>query len=184
MSSFIAKPFKCADPENEISLGMTVAWFADNLRSEIIQPVLKKRGLENFDPNEWYPTQLLLDIIYEVYYEQNAWDALVAIGKKSAEDYPFAPDVVTFEDAVRAFNEAHHTIHHGIHPDQGFLINKVDENTLIITNNTPWPGDLIFGILFTFGKRFGTRDNNYQVESMPPDEHGRAVFKGITQSTL
>jgi hypothetical protein len=176
MPPFIAKPFTCANPDQEESLGLAVSWIADNLRSEIILPVLKKHGIEAFDPNTWYRTQTLLDVMRALYKEPGTTEALVAIGKKSAEDYPFGPEVKTLEDAVVAFNQAHHTVHRGIHPEQGFLVERPQPNTLIVVNNNPWPGELIFGILWTFGRRFGG-GKHYTVSMLPPDEYGRAVFK-------
>jgi len=178
MAAFIAKPFTCADPTKEISLGVALSWIADNLRSDIIQPVMCKHGLEHFDPNQWYPTQTLLDIVRDLYNYPGTIEALVAIGKKSAEDYPFGPEVQSLEDAVLAFNEAHHAIHHGISPEQGFLVKRTSPTSLIVVNNNPWPGELIFGILWTFGRRF-SRNQNFEVIPLDNDDFGRAVFEVV-----
>lgn len=155
---------------------MAVSWIADNLRSDVIRPVLKKHGIESFEPNQWYPTQTLLDIVRDLYDQPDTVEAFVAIGKKSAEDYPFGPEVQDIESAVLAFNAAHHAIHRGANPEQGFLIEKTGPATLIVTNNNPWPGELIYGILWTFGRRFN-RTGSYQVLPQPADAYGRAVFK-------
>ena len=176
MASFIARPFTCADPIHEESLGVAAGWVADNLRSDIIRPVMAQHGLIHIDPEQWYPTQMLLDILRELYELPEGIEALVAIGKRSAEAYDFGPEVVSFEDAVTAFNAAHHAVHRGIDPEQGFLINKPDDHTLVITNNTPWPGELIFGILWTFGSRFNP-GAGVRIMPLPADASGRAVFR-------
>lgn len=178
MSPFIARPFVCANPQKEESLGYVLTWFTDSVRSDVVRPIMQKHGLEHFDPEAWYPTQTLLDIVHDIYDHPDVIDAAIAIGKKSAEDYPFGPEVKTIEDAIMAFNQAHHTVHRGAHPEQGFLVEKQGSNCLIVTNNNPWPGELIFGILWTFGARFGTASGRrYLVSPLGEDQYGRALFE-------
>jgi hypothetical protein len=178
MSPFVARPFVCANPQKEESLGYVLTWFTNNVRGEMVRPLLQKYGLEDFDPNAWYPTQTLLNVVRELYDHPSVGDAVIAIGKKSAEDYPFGPEVRSLEDAIMAFNEAHHTVHRGAHPEQGFLVEKQGDSQLIVTNNNPWPKELIFGILWTFGARFGTSTGKkYLVSPLPPDQYGRARFQ-------
>ena len=183
MSSFISKPFACADPQNEISLGVAVEWIGDELSGDVMRPVMESYGIKNFDKDEWYPTQKLLDIVHTTYSETHDWESLVAIGKKSAEDYTFENVIVyAIEDIVLAFNEAHHALHKNIHPDQGLLINERDVETLVVTNNTPWPKELVFGMLFGLVRRFSDVSDVFSVIPLEDDAHGRAVFRITWQS--
>ena len=53
--------FKC-NPEMEI-LGQTLLAYLDNVQADIIEPIFRKRGMTNPDPEKWYPLQPVLDVL-------------------------------------------------------------------------------------------------------------------------
>jgi len=179
MAQFVAQPVICANPAKEETLGVVLGWMHNNLKSDSLDPIMQKHGLEKVASNSWYRTQSLLDVLREVYKEPEAMDIFVAIGKQFAKAYPFEPQVRTVMDAILSFNTAYHTLHRGIQADEGILIQEAGPGRLVITNNTPWPGEIIFGILFTLPSRFEPR-THFGVEFLEPDEYLRTVI-GVTQ---
>jgi hypothetical protein len=179
MSQFVAQPVICANPAKEETLGTVLGWMHNNLKSDSLHPIMQKHGLEKVASSSWYHTQNLLDVLREVYKEPEAMDIFVAIGKQFAKEYPFASQISTVMDAILNFNTAYHTLHRGIQTDEGILIQEAEPGTLIITNNTPWPGEIIFGLLFTLPSRFEPR-GRFGVEFLEPDEYLRTVI-GVTQ---
>ncbi len=173
MASFVAQPLKCSNAEEESS-GIVLSWMCDNQKGDVILPMLEKHGVADFDPEGWYPTQTLLNIARELYKVSDPYGAFVAIGKTFAEKMVSAAD--TPEEAIRAFNAAYGDVHRGFHPEQGLLIDRVEAGTLVVTNNTPWPGELIYGVLFSLGSRFKPGDKS-KTTPIDPDEYLRAVFE-------
>jgi hypothetical protein len=180
MTAFIARPFVCANPDKEEVLGLALDCLASNRSSEIIRPIMDKYGLDTYDLNKWYRTQPLLHALRELYTEPGGDEAFIAIGQKLAEQYPFEHGVRTVQDAVLALNQAYHKVHRGIHSEEGFSINKVQPNILVVTNNTPLPGELIYGMLHAFGRRF-VSGRTFKVAMLPPDEHLHTVFEVVVE---
>ena len=176
MSQFVAQPVVCANPEKEETLGIVLSWLANNVYSDLIRPAMKRHGLELFAPNQWYPTQTVLNTVRDLYRETDAMDILVAIGKRFAQEYPFDPKVRTVRDAIFAFNQAYRVVHRGIHGEEGLLIQEAGANTFHITNNTPWPGETIYGVLWTMPSRFEP-GRVFSVHFLEPDDSLRSVFE-------
>jgi hypothetical protein len=176
MTDFVATPLTCASPDEEV-LGIFLSWVAENLRSDVVRPVLAEHGLESYNLDTWYPTQSVLNVIRDLGQEGGVSEAFLAIGKQAAATYPFGPQVATIKDAVEALHQAHHDTNRNIHPDQGFLVEESGDGALIVTNNNPWPGDLIYAMLWELGRRFRPEDGSFTVQPLAPDQYGRAVFK-------
>jgi hypothetical protein len=174
MQNYVAHPFLCSNP-NEQSLGIVLSWMADNLRSDAILPVLQQHSLATTDPKAWYPTQNLHHVIRDLCKEPDTMNIFVAMGKRFAQEYPFDADIKTLPDAIRSFNQVYHKLHQGSHADEGLLIEQSQPNVMIVTNNTPWPGEMMFGFLMTLGGRFA--GSNQRVIFLAPDSNLRTVFE-------
>jgi hypothetical protein len=178
MLPFVAQPVMCANPAKEETLGIVFSWIANNVKSDSTRPLMKKHGLDSFLSSKWYPTQTILDVIRDVYKEAEAMDILVAIGKQFAKEYPFDSSVKTIKDAIFSFNETYRALHRGMNSEEGIIIAQSTPDTLLITNNTPLPGEIIFGMLFTLPHRFEP-GRQFSVKFLEPDDYLRAVI-GVT----
>lgn len=173
--SFIAQPLKCTYPDEE-SLGVVLSWLLENQKSEVIRPLMRKYEVETFNPDHWYPTQTFLNIAREIYKIQSPTEVFVAIGQKFATEVLIDQSLADPEAAIFAFNEGYATIHRGFHPEQGLLVDRVESNQILVTNNTPWPGELIYGVAFSVGRQFSPT-HDFGVKLVAPDEHLRTVIE-------
>lgn len=177
MSTFIAKELTASSPDEEVH-GIFLTWIAENIRGEYTRPVLAKYGLENFDPNAWYPAQTIFNVLLDL--DRSLVDeAFLAIGKQAGAAYPFDPSVKTLKDALMAINDAHHQTNRNIHPEQGFIVEELEPGILMVTNNNPWPGNVIYAMTWELGRRFTPPGGEFKVYPQEADEYGRAVFKVI-----
>jgi hypothetical protein len=180
MKPFIARPFVCANPDKEEVLGIVLDFISNSKSSDIIRPIMRKYGMDTYDSNLWYRAQTLLHSLRDLYTEPGGDEAFIGIGQKLAEEYPFDHGVRTVQDAVLALNQTYHRVHRGIHSEEGFVVNKIQPNILIVTNNTPWPGELVYGMLHAFGRRF-VSGRTFRAATLPTDEHFRPVFEVIVE---
>jgi hypothetical protein len=180
MKPFIARPFVCANPDKEEVLGVVLDCIANSKSSDIILPIMNKYGLDSYDVNSWYRTQTLLHSLRTLYTEPGGDEAFIGIGQKLAEALPFEHGVRMVQDAILALNQTYHKVHRGIHTEEGFLVDKIQPNILVVTNNTPLPGELIYGMLHAFGRRFAS-GRTFKVAMLPPDEHLHTVFEVVVE---
>lgn len=175
MQTFVARPFTCTNPDEQ-TLGVVLSWMSNNLKSDAIAPVMKRHGFESIDTKVWYPTQKIHNVSRDLCKEPDTMNIFVAIGKKFAIELPYEAAVRLAPDAILAFNEAYRRVNRGISPEEGFIIDRSKPNSIIVTNNTPWPGEMVFGLLSTLGSRFSAGPN-FKVQLHTPDDYLRAVFE-------
>lgn len=180
MKPFIARPFVCANPDKEEVLGLVLDCISNSKSSDIIDPIMHRYGIDTYDSNMWYRTQTLLHAMRDLYTEPSGDEACIAVGQKLGEEFLFDHGVRTVQDAVLALHHTYHRIHRGIHAEEGFLVEKIQPNILVVTNNTPWPGEIIYGLLHAFGRRFVSA-RTFRVATLPPDEHFHPVFEVIVE---
>src|SRR5438874_1357068 len=76
--------------------GLTLKAFTDNLRADVVRPILEKYNIQEFDLNGWMDAQIQLDIMRDI--EANcSFEELVAIGMKIGHNYPLSPEINSIE---------------------------------------------------------------------------------------
>jgi len=175
MARYIAKPYVAGTPQAEV-IGQTMISFADNLRADVIRPILKKRDLENIDPDHWYSHQLWLDILKEMdeTLGGQASEAFVAFGMKVVENAVMPPEIQTIPDALNALHAIHHANLRNIPEEEGYDVRKVEENKYLVFHNTPNPEDGIYGFLWGMARRFRGENSNFSVKKINNPSPGTA----------
>ncbi|HEX2621758.1 MAG TPA: hypothetical protein VHL11_16485 [Phototrophicaceae bacterium] len=143
--------FKASSPNAE-TIGQLLLSFFHNLQYKDIEPVLTKYKLDHLEPAEWYPQQLGLDIFKEIAEGGiNVSDNLVAIGMKAAEYASFPPETDSIEKVLQSLG---YRGNRNTPPGEGVIPQVFGEGHALVTNNTPYPDDNMFGYLWGLLKRF------------------------------
>jgi hypothetical protein len=147
-------------PDAEV-LGGAISGFVQAVNRDAILPHLKKVGLNNIEPDKWYPKQQYLDL-YNSIEEANeaAMFDFVSIGMTIAQTaWPPEMDELPFEEIVRGWGERFDAVNRGA--DRGYIrVEQVEERHWKIIKCLPDPDDLNYGVVYGVCKRFlppGTR---------------------------
>lgn len=157
-----AKPFVAGSPDAKV-LGQSVLAFAENLRSDLIKPILPRHGLDNIDPQAWYPHQNWLDVLKEIQEKPGASEMFVAFGRQVAKVAAMPPEMQSIPDALNALHDIHHMNLRNIPPEEGYVVEKRGEKHYIVYENTPNPSDAIYGFIWGLCARFKQPGDSFRV---------------------
>jgi hypothetical protein len=116
--------------------------------------ILKKHGILDPHPNEWYSQQAWLDAFREISEELGA-HTLFAIGEAIPENAIFPPEINDLPKALSSIDIAYHLNHRGGEIGHYTLIDFNSENcTAIMVCNNPYPSDFDRGIISTMVRKF------------------------------
>lgn len=150
--------FTAFDPKTEV-IGYTMTSFLDCVTHTEVVPIVRAHGVENIDPDQWYPQQLWLDILTDIVHQPNAMENLVAVGMKLAEKIIFPPSVTTIKEALAGGSVAYQKNHRNGNP--GYVTYEdAGPTRVLLTVNTPYPDDFMYGTRYGYARRFlgGHRD--------------------------
>lgn len=165
MGTYAAKPFVAGTPE-AIVAGQTVSAFLDNLQAEEIAPILPKYGLENIDPDKWYPHQAWLDVLHEISTMDNASTNLVAFGKKVVQTAVMPPEIDSIPSVLNLLHTIHHLNLQNVPEEEGYAIEEVGPNHYHVYHNTPNPSDAIYGFLWGLVARYKAQNEVFIVREI------------------
>jgi hypothetical protein len=178
MPPYIATTFVAPSPEAE-TLGGAALSLTGNVRAEDIKLILQKHGLEAIEADKWYPMQLTLDIMKDIVESrENVLEDLVAVGIKTVETAPVAPEVNSIESALSFMNQTVKLISRHIPDDYGVPIQIVDEGHILVTNNMPYPFQLVYGYVWGLVNRFKSPDQIFSIRVLP-EEAGKPVVISV-----
>jgi len=182
MTNYVAQPFIAGSPKAEV-IGQTMISFADNLEASIIQPILKKYGLQTIDPDAWYSHQLWMDIRKNMNdtLGGEAQSAFVAFGRQVVNNAVMPDFIQSIPDALNALHAIHHANLRNIPADEGYSIDVKGEKHYIVYHNTPNPDDAIYGFIWGLAARFKKADESFTVKMIdnPAPHKARSAFEVI-----
>ncbi len=146
--------YQSFDPNTEI-IGYNVLSFIQNVQAEEIKPILAQSGLDQIEPEAWYPQQKWLDVLTTLSGRSSAMFNFVAIGTAIAETAFLPPEVerMSFEQVIFAINDFYQMQHRN--GDAGEIkVDKAAENHIILHVRVPYPDDLEYGTAYGFARRF------------------------------
>ncbi len=166
MGKYVARPFVAGSPEAEV-IGQVVLAFIQNLEAKQVAPLLPKYGLDNIDPEKWYPHQSWMNVLKELCEQSGSSQALVAFGRKVVETAVMPPEI----DSIPKVLDLLHTIHHlnvrNIPEDEGYKIEKLGEKHYMVYENTPNPEDAIYGFIWGLAARYKAPGEHFVVLKVP-----------------
>lgn len=175
---YVAKPFVAGTPEAKV-LGQTVIAFSENLMADEVKPLLPKHGLDNIDPEAWYPHQNWLNVLKDLEQTDSASTTFVAFGKKVVETAAMPPEMKTIPDVLNALHAIHHMNLQNIPEEEGYFIEKIADNHYHVHHNTPNPEEAIYGFIWGLAARFRAQGEDFVVKLLEDVEtdKGRSVYE-------
>lgn len=135
--------------------------------------ILKRHGIENIEPEKWYPQQSWLDAFKEI-ADSTGEFTLNSIGKKIPENAEFPPEIDDIEKALAAIDVAFH-INHRINgkvmfnPETGEMLEgighyhfeKTGDNEARMVCDNAYPSDFDRGIIEAMARKFKPADSAF-----------------------
>ena len=148
------------------------------IKYDEIAAILEKYDLEDLDPEQWYPQQLMLDVYRDIEERKfNVGENLVSIGMKIMEVAAFPPAVDSVEKALPGLLIAYNTDHR-YHTEKGWIVDVVRPGKAFMTADNPYPDDQHYGLLWALVRRFSPEGTQFTVTRIPPDDpDGNTVFE-------
>jgi len=145
--------FKALSPGVEVN-GQTVLSIVDGMGAfkDAALAILKKSGIENPQPDHFYPQQAWLTAFKEI-AEKFGPSTLTMIGKKIPENAIFPPEINTIEKALSAIDMAYHMNHRGGEIGHYRYQSSGEKSARLVCNN-PYPCDFDRGIIMAMSRRF------------------------------
>lgn len=156
------RTFTC-DPNIEIN-GHTMMAYVDNVRADILQPILTQYVDLPIDVNKWYPLQPLLHVLKTINESPSATANLVAIGVKLAE-YGLEPDSMNKADLGVVLEHWEEHMYRNIrNGDVGRIITeKVNDQFYKVTQKNIFPDDMCYGLAYGFARSRLPLGTNFKV---------------------
>jgi hypothetical protein len=178
---YVAKTYVAGSPDAEV-IGQIVLSFTENLRADLVKPILPRYGLDNVDPEEWYPHQAWMNVLQDIAESEpeQAGQVFVAFGMKAVEKAVMPPELDTIEKVLNALHAIHHANLRNIPADEGYHVEKKGEGHLWVYQNTPNPDSAIYGFIYGMAQRFCPEGEDFLVEMIPnpnPDVHPGALYE-------
>lgn len=168
-------PHYSCDPDLELN-GQTARSLVENVNQDDTNPFVSENGLDNIDPEAWYPVQDVLNVMNSIAESGSPMSHYVAIGMKAAELSYLPPEVseMSFGEFLVAYGQIYPQHHRN--GDAG----TVDPEQLSPTHvrlaiDVPYPDDVMYGVIFGFARRLLDNRVQYSVyydEENPPRDMG------------
>lgn len=162
MSGYKAVTYVPSSPDAEY-FGWSVLTVTQNLRADIIRPLMEKYGLADVDPNAFYLQGALLAALKEV--EQNfTFEELVALGIKTADLLPVPPELNSVEALIAALPVLYKSTCRNIPEEEGVTVEKVHDKHYRLIHNSPLPPFMLYATVFGLVRRVKQKGQNPLVE--------------------
>ena len=147
-------------PNAEI-IGQMAASLLRSVNLDNFKSILESYGMDEIDPEVWYPEAVVHDIMREIRDGDDAMFDLVSIGMSNIDrDAPKqAPDLLTMLNALPQIHNSNYRNH-----NHTYEVRQVDDRLIEVTDRTPWPHDVIFGVLWQVTTKYSTLNEHYRVE--------------------
>lgn len=113
---------------------------------------LANYGVEELDPDEWYPLKVPLAMLYDM-RDDYGESSMQNMGRHIPEHVEFPPDIEGVEEALRSVDQAYQHNHRGI--DIGsYEFEKASENEGEVVCENPYPCEFDQGLLRGVAEQF------------------------------
>jgi len=165
-------------PDHEI-LGALIISYRNSVNQQNYHDLYTQMGLDNVQPDQWYPFQRLLDVFNALAEREGAMMDFVSIALASVMGSPMPPifEQMPFTQIMLAFNHSLEGVNRGT--DYGYTrVTEVEPNHMRIDARYPAPDDLLYGGIYGYAKRFLPKGSKFTLrydESTPRRVHGGDV---------
>ena len=141
--------------------------------------VVNKHIIGELDPNGWYPQQTWLDILRDATEEMQL--DLLTVGNRVASNLPMPDGVFSLARLLELVEDNYQTTHRHVDPVH-VTATQVGEHEVHIVDNSPYPDEFQYGMIFGLFQRLMPMDANLVVrydDSAPTRSHGADATKYI-----
>ncbi len=157
-------------------LGHKMLSMIDSLSTEVIEPILKRHGLDNIEPDAWYPAQDWLNVLNDLLAERPWETEFVGTGISIAENGSIPPELeqASLETVLARWDDFYQMYHRG--GDIGEVtMEKLSDTHIKTVHRHLYPDALVYGIAHGWAMRFlpeGTRFSVYYDKEVPHLDRG------------
>ena len=126
------------------------------------EKILKEAGIEDPQPDRWYPQQDWLNAFKKI-KEKSGDITLKQIGKKVPENAEWPPEIETVEDALESIDKAYHQNHRNGKIGH-YELEKTGDNKAKMVCTNPYPDQFDLGLIEATAKKFAERKARVNVE--------------------
>jgi hypothetical protein len=156
--------------------GLAVKAFADSLADEL-KPILAKYGYAGpIGIDDWYPRRDYLAMIDEVAQSTHIVD-MISVGLQTGHYALLPAGVDSVEGALQNLDASYRLGHRYLPKDEGLDYRRMDEVTHHIIARTPYPINLMYGIVFGIVERFAPEGARFSV--FTEEEGGHPAFRVV-----
>jgi hypothetical protein len=152
-------------------LGVAIQAFKAGISSQNLIPLLEKYGFDGeIDDQGWYNRRDLLAMLEEAAQFNPPID-LISVGLQAVRLVPFPPDIASVEDALRSYDPAYRATHRNLPKGDGLEFERLNENTYLVIDRTPYPTNCSYGVVFGLMERYAPKDAHVSVHTEERGDH-------------
>jgi hypothetical protein len=152
-------------------LGVAIQAFKAGISGDNLIPLLEKYGFDGeIEDQGWYKRRDFLAMLEEA-AQSNPRIDLISIGLQAVQLVPFPPDITSVEDALRSYDPAYRANHQHLPEGDGLGIERLNENTYLVIDRTPYPTDCSYGVVFGLVERYAPEGAHVSVHTEEKDDH-------------
>jgi len=120
------------------------------------QRVLASHGIQNLEPEKWYPMQNVLSSFEDI-LKQVGPHTTRAIGHALPKNAAFPPHIDSFESALLSLDQAYRMNHRGSGDIGSYRVHNGGNRTSTVVCDNPYPCEFDQGIMEALYDRFPTK---------------------------
>lgn len=157
--------YKTFGPDAEV-LGGGMLAFIESINYDNFSSILETHGVDNINPNEWYPQQVWLDVFSDIASQPGSSSNLVSIGMKIADTAPIPPEALTlpFQEVMLGFNDGSYFANNRGKDIGRIDVEILDEKHICMIDKTPYPDDFVYGAYYATARRLLPRGTDFTVK--------------------
>ncbi|HEX2620218.1 MAG TPA: hypothetical protein VHL11_08730 [Phototrophicaceae bacterium] len=125
-------------------MGVYLKAFTDNLRADVVQPILAKYNIREINPGAWMEGQIQLDMLRDI-EAQCSFEELVAVGMKAGELFALPPEIDSMDKFLEASPIMYEIGLNGASPEERVSVEKLGNAHYRLTYNLPFPPFVMYG---------------------------------------
>ncbi|MEM6281293.1 MAG: hypothetical protein AAF787_03795 [Chloroflexota bacterium] len=147
-------------------IGATASAIFNHTQSNEVMDSLREHGVDHLQPDAYYPVDRFIDVFADWYRTgDNLMMNLVSVGMAVIENAELPPDVEDWPlmQQLALPKILHEMSHRPAQPGQ-IDMEIVSDAHIIFTENTVWPDDVIYGLIYGVAQHFLARGYHFYAE--------------------
>ena len=133
-------------------------------KKDKIADILSMNQLHAIDSDRWYPAKLLVQILTDISLARGGALDLTSIGMKVPDTIIMPAEIRGIGDALLSWNEIYQQNFRSGHAGW-YEVSTLNANHMRVTDYTPWPRDLSFGMLQGLARRYVRANERFEVHN-------------------